>query len=349
MTAETSNEAFADPVLRSAVSKALGDAAPTPDQLDDGGVSPHHWKLAADMGWIAVSIDESHGGLGLGLPFVADLCEQAGRHLFCGPLAETAVLLPALSREIGAFADLLPGVVSGEVRVAYAEPELVAPHDRLMSPVFPVEHADRSTHLLFLAERDNRLQVIFADCGKAEFSPLQAMDLTAPVAEVTLGEASDYERFALDTAATERVLTALYTALAADLLGVGEAALSRTVEHVRGREQFGQPLGAFQAVKHRLANVHTTLKAARLAIAKAAGESGTVRDARIARILSADAALGATSAAIQLHGGSGFSWELDLHLFLKRARRLNARNGGTSRLRAAAGNHFIEQVLVAQS
>ncbi|MCT8973773.1 acyl-CoA dehydrogenase family protein [Microbaculum marinisediminis] len=335
-------------MLREAVDSALANVVLTPAEPDPQALSRRHWSLAAEMGWTAADIDEAHGGLGLGLAYIADICESAGRHLFCGPFAETAVLLPSVAREVETLSALLPGVAAGDVRVAYAEASI--PDGSGGSVSFaPVEHALQATHLAVIEESGGELRVLITDLDGAEISPLQSMDLSVSVARVVLPDPSRCPPITLGAEATRRVLSAMHIAVGADLLGVGEAALARTVEHVSSRKQFGRPIGAFQALKHRLADVHTALRTARLALAHGVGDGATFQDTRAARTLAADAAMRATATAIQLHGGSGFSWELDLHLFLKRARRLNARTGGTNRLRASAGNDYIERTIAARA
>jgi hypothetical protein len=146
-------------------------------------------------------------------------------------------------------------------------------------------------------------------------------------------------------AAARRALAPYHLAIAADLLGVAKAALARTVGHVLNRTQFGQPIGRFQSVKHRLADCHTVLANARLAVGRSAMHDADWRAATMARVIAAEAALKITSDAIQLHGALGFSWESDLHLYFKRARRLHARSGGTESVRAGLGEGFIESML----
>lgn len=343
--------AFSDPLLRNAVFDALLDAAPnaalTSDVFDADETSSRHWRLAAEMGWTSVLVQEDVGGMGLGLAHVADICEAMGRHLFCGPFAESGVLIPALAREIGCgFAALLPGVASGEIRIGYAESAVAGQTNVDGLIISPVEHAPAATHLLFVDSDDTgAMHILLVESGQMDLRCLQPMDPTVPVAQVTLDNRLQGERHVVAAAAAERVLASMHVAVAADLLGIGEASLGRAVEHAKTRKQFGQAIGAFQAVKHRLADCRTALSSARLAIAYAVRDSAVAEDARLARILAADAAINATATALHTHGGAGFSWELDLHLYLKRARRLNSRNGGTTFLRGKAGDVFIERAL----
>jgi alkylation response protein AidB-like acyl-CoA dehydrogenase len=343
--------AFSDATLRAAVESALVDAAPngilTTQDADAASVTVDHWRLAARMGWTAALVDEPRGGLGLGLSHVADLCEETGRNLFCGPYAETAIFLPAIARETGGVLDdLLPAVAAGDVRVAYAEADLDAAVTGKPLLFDVVEHAPRATHLLVVDQKsDGMLGIFLADLSDVAVEALLPMDPTTPVARIELGDAAAGRTFRFNSESGERICRVMNIAIAADLLGCGEAALARAVVHASTRKQFGSAIGAFQAIKHRLADCYTALNCARLAIADAVRDHARTDDSELARILAGEAALRATSAAIQIHGGSGFSWEVDVHLYFKRAHRLAARNGGTGYLRATSTDRFIRQVL----
>lgn len=342
--------AFSDPAMRRACADALADVAPnaqiTSDRFDADGTMDRHWSLATDLGWTAVLVPEVDGGLGLDLSHVADICEEMGRNLFCGPFAETAVLGTALAREVGGvFGDIQADIASGRARIGYCEAAMQRDGAALIAQ--PVEYATGATHvLLFDRERSGALRLTTALCSGAAVQPLQPLDPTAPIGRVSIGDAGSVESHVLPSAAAERVVAPFQVAIAAELLGVGEAALARAVEHAKSRRQFGQPIGAFQTIKHRLADCRTALTSARLAIARAAQKGASPTEARLARILAADAATGATAAALRALGGSGFSWEVDLHLYFKRARRLAARNGGTTELRRQATDAFVDKIAI---
>lgn len=351
MNAGTPAHAFSDSLLRQMVEDALADAAPNAalTSAASGGGEPaaSHWALASQLGWLGTLVPEEAGGMGLGLLHIADLCEVMGRNLFCGPFVETAVLLPVLACEIGGeFGQLLPDALAGTAQIGFCEVDEADVGEAAALSVSPVEHALSATHFLFFREAsDGRVSLMLARSADAEVTPLQAMDLTCPVARVDIEASSARIWHTPGEGGASRILTALHVAIAADLLGTGEAALARTVDHVRGRKQFGTQVGAFQAIKHRLADCYMALSGARLAISHAARDQASSHDAVLARVLAGDAARKATSAAIQLHGALGFSWEVDLHLYLKRMLRLSGRNGGANRLRAEAGATFIDTLI----
>lgn len=335
--------AFSAPDLRDSVTTAMRDALARTTGGGDTDDHAAHWQLAVEMGWLGATIPEASGGLALGLGFAADLCEEAGYNRFNGPLIETAVLLPALATECPALAPLLDGVMTGAVRLALAEVGSDAGEAVL------AQQTAAATHVAILRMGTDRVSGTVLPHAACRLQPLQPLDPGSSIARVEVIDQAAAVPVSLSDAAAARVLRAMYVALAADLLGTGAAALTRSIAHVLERQQFGQPIGRFQAIKHRLADIHTALDAAQLAIAGAVRDGASTLDAAIARTLAAEAALMATRAAIQLHGGLGFSWESGLHLYLKRALRLNATAGGTRALRQAVGDLMITNALLPET
>ena len=327
--------AFSDPQLRESMAQALAGLGTGSGTLD--AVAPQHWPLAVSMGWLSAFLPEAKGGLGLGLDVMADLGEQAGRHLFCGPLLETALLLPVLADAQPSLEPLLDLIASGALRLAITETPAGHPEGLL------AEHAAGASHLLHLEGGRVQLYALSPDM----MSPRQPMDPGCTLARVRPGAA--IAGGALDADQYAALARAHHIALAADLLGCGEAALARSLDHVTERRQFGQPIGRFQSVKHRLADLRARLDTARLALARAVADGQDVASARLAHVLAGEAARAATGTAVQLHGGLGFSWEMDLHLWLKRALRLNARAGGTLWLKRQAGEAIIAEALAASA
>lgn len=332
---------FSDPELYQGVADAMAAAALTPAALEGGDYLSQHQTLAQDLGWLAAIIPEADGGLELGLDFAADLLREAGRHLIAGPLRETAILLPALAAECPELRAHLQGVVAGEVRLTLAE---VLPNGDWLVPWLR-----QSTHAVTLtpAGEGSALRLITIEGVAAE--DMQPLDPASTLARIRAADLPQANASTLDAAASARVWTRFDLATAAELLGIADAALQQTLAYVAERRQFGAVIGSFQALKHRLADVHVANTSAKLAIGGALraglGDGARAAAVRIARVLAADAAFGAASAAIQLHGGLGFSWETSLHLYLKRAHRLSAMRGGTEAQREAAGAQMIEKAL----
>ncbi|WP_268257394.1 acyl-CoA dehydrogenase family protein, partial [Streptomyces longispororuber] len=169
------------------------------------------------------------------------------------------------------------------------------------------------------------------------------LDETRPQARVELRDASAQLLGDDDGGAVLKALAeagqVVAAVLAAEAVGAADEALARTVGHAKEREQFGRPIGSFQAVKHRLADVHAAVQAARSAAYYAAWAAGSAPEERagapaLARAL--EALRQAASEAVHLHGGTGFTWEHDAHLFLKRATGDELLFGPVHRLRAHA-------------
>jgi alkylation response protein AidB-like acyl-CoA dehydrogenase len=144
MTQDASS-AYSDQMLRDAAARTLAEAAPNAALAQGVDTSTtfveSHWQLAAEMGWTGIAVPESHGGLGLGISEAADIVEEMGAQLFCGPFALSAVLLPGLAPLFGAVGnDLLRGVAEGSVRLGLASVEMISmPGRQAVLPL--VEHA----------------------------------------------------------------------------------------------------------------------------------------------------------------------------------------------------------------
>jgi alkylation response protein AidB-like acyl-CoA dehydrogenase len=163
--------------------------------------------------------------------------------------------------------------------------------------------------------------------------PLTMLDLTRPMSRVTLADVRVSRDAVLGEPGRardvfERTLDLARIALAAEAVGVAEAALELTTAYVKDRVQFGRPVGSFQAVKHRLADMMVAVEAARSASWYAACVADELADelpeaASIAKAACSDAAFECAANAIQLHGGIGFTWEHDAHFYFKRARAIS--------------------------
>jgi alkylation response protein AidB-like acyl-CoA dehydrogenase len=323
------------------------------------GYDPELWqRLAAESGWAGIAIAERYGGAGLGMVELALLQHEQGRRLVASPYFSTVCLAAPLIAQAGTEqqrAEWLPRVAAGDARlaVACANAQGATDADRLTVRIRPqadafalsgeavfVIHAHSCDALLVAARgpgdeaaRALSIAVVARDAPGLTIEPLTMLDLTRPMSRVTLaavrvgrdrvlGEPGG----ALD--AFERVLDLARIALAAEAVGVAEAALEMTTAYVKDRVQFGRPVGSFQAVKHRLADMMVAVEAARSASWYAACVADEVaaelpEAASIAKAACSDAAFECAANAIQLHGGIGFTWEHDAHLYFKRARAIS--------------------------
>ena len=269
---------------------------------EDGRVDRGAWRALADLGVFAVLLPASAGGPGFGAVGGAIVFEQLGAHLVGGPVLWTTLA-----------ASWLDGAARGERLVGGVEPS-GTPGDPIL-----VEHAPEIDALLVL--RDDGVFVCAGDDLPA-FEPVAPLDPLTPVGRADVlprGARVGDARAAVDARLAGTVLTA------AMLLGVSDAALEASRRWALEREQFGVPIGSFQAVQHLLADMYVRTALARSATYAAAatlddpGIGDPVRAGAAAKLLAGEAALENARVAIQVHGGMGFTWEMPPHYLLKRA------------------------------
>jgi alkylation response protein AidB-like acyl-CoA dehydrogenase len=281
----------------------------------------HHgadWKrLTGELGLTALPIDEAHGGFGATPIEVGIALEEAGAVLLDAPLLPTLVAGMALH---GASTDVLPALAAGTAIGTVAGGDCTA---RPSGAGFVLDGVD--DHVLDGHRAD--LVLVAAASGlylvRTEHATLEAH----PTLDQTRGQA----RLVLDSTPAERVggpeeatraLDLLYAALAIEAIGVARASLALTVAHLKTREQFGVPLATFQALRHRVADLHVQLEAATSSAWHALHAAGTAEftiAAPLAKLVAAEAAYAITAEGIQLLGGIGFTWEHDAHRYFKRA------------------------------
>ena len=293
--------------LRAAVRDLLADRSPIEHvrrvaEGDTGADLDLYRALAADVG-----AADLPGPVELGL-----VLEECGRALAPVPLTSAvAIALPALAA--AGAQDLVAATRAGD-----AIPVLLTEEPR-GAPVLAAE-AHVATHIVFATGGDLRV----AEAGACSITQVPTMDTTRRLAEVTV-DASAGEAVGDAAAALDAARVAGAAMVAAELVGVGQACLERASAHVKTREQFGKPIGAYQAVSHRVVDTFIAVESARSHAIYAAWAVGEGTDdaalaASRAKAAAGDAAIFAAQSAIQVHGGIGFTWEHDLHLFLKRAR-----------------------------
>jgi hypothetical protein len=314
------------------------------------------WRRLAGLGVTALAVPEKQGGLGASPLDLVAACEELGHHAVPGPVAETLAAVPVLLAGLEAGARSGSGAGSGsragsgsaeEWLGRLVAGELIA--TLAMPPWLPLA-ADTEAAGLVLLAADGVVRV-----GRAG-TPRRSVDSTRSVADVAGGEVlGTVSGLALEFGAL---------ACAAQLLGAGRALLEMSVRHVRVRTQFGRPVGAFQAVKHKLADVAIGLEFARpllgaAALALGSGALGSAalgsgalgsaalgsgalgggagaarRDVSAAKVACADAAYLAARVALQVHGAIGYTEEHDLSLWLTKIRALLPTWGTQSEHRA---------------
>ncbi len=318
-----------------------------PPATANTGYDHQLWEALADQGWLGVELPEADGGLELGLVEVAVLCEELGRRAAPAPFVGSILCLGALSqaatdpelpegsREVAAewSARLLDGAVIGCVAWAPGpESRVVATpgHEGqwvLTGTPEPVQYASAADLAVVVAE--DGLYALALDGTRPPAEP--AMDPTRPLAWLRLEQTPAF-RIGDQRAAGDVVDRAATTA-AAQLLGASDRVLELSVEYAKVRQQFGHPIGSFQAIKHRLADALVDVEGMRSATYFAAWSlsvddpDGTLA-ASMAKAWCSDASRRVTATGLQVHGGIGFTWEHELHLHLKRAQLDAASFGG---------------------
>jgi len=267
------------------------------------------WREMCELGWAGIFIDEANGGQGLGVVELAILMEELGYALAPVPFLSNAAAGLALQ-----FAGTdeqrrrwLPGIASGEARGTVA---LLRDDEARLVP-----DAD-SADVIVLLSSDGGFVV---ERSAADVEPIQTIDPTRSFARVRAdggdplgGEGGEG-------------LYRIATAVAAELTGVAQRAMEMAVEYARDRKQFGRPIGSYQAVSHACAQMLLEVESARSGSYYAAWCADSEPEtlplaASMAKAYASDAGWRVTASALQVHGGIGFTWEHDLHFFLKRAK-----------------------------
>ena len=322
MIAETAKAFFAENATSERTRAAMAET----------GVDRALWQaFTGDLGLAGVAIPEALGGAGLGMVELAVLAEAAGRHTAALPLLASLTLAAPAILAGGTDeqkAGLLPRLASGELVASFATlnrgetPRATFSDGRLTGAALHVPHGAGAD--IFVVETDNGVAIIECGAPGLRITPLTSMDQTRPYARLDFGGALA-EPLANPRAAVHAALTTGWLAIAADALGGAQACLDRTVAYAQERVQFGRSIGSFQAVKHRLADMMIAIEQARSAVYWAAcaideGSDEAKFAVHAAKAFACDTYSDCAGEMIQLHGGIGFTWEHDAHLFFKRAR-----------------------------
>jgi alkylation response protein AidB-like acyl-CoA dehydrogenase len=331
--------------LRETLRRFFADKSPSAQvrrlMATDEGYDPKVWaQMAEQLGLQGLAIPEEYGGAGFGMRELAVVMEEMGRALVCAPFLSSVVLAGYALLHSGdedAARRLLPGIADGSALAALAwmederwdvrHVEMAARPagdgwvlDGVKTYVLDGHVADL---VLVVARREGR-PALFAVRGGADGLtrvPLPTLDQTRKMARLEF----DGVRARPVGAYDPRVLDTAAVALAAEQLGGAQRTLEMTVEYVKVRRQFGRPIGGFQAVKHRCADMFVLVESARSAVLHAADTAdgdpeGLPAAAALAKAYCSEAFFHVAAEAVQLHGGIGFTWEHDAHLYFKRAK-----------------------------
>lgn len=292
------------------------------------GVDDTLWQaFTAELGLAGVAVPEAEGGVGLGMVELAILAEEAGRHVAALPLlASVGLAIPAILAGGSAEqkARLLPRLTAGDLVASFAEaaPGTTWIDGALTGAALHVPHGARAD--LFVVAVGENAVLVERDAPGLTVTPLTSMDQTRPYARLDFGAVAA-EPLADPAAAFAAARRTGALAIAADALGGAQACLDRTVAYAQERVQFGRAIGSFQAVKHRLADMMVAVEQTRSAVYWAAcaideGSDEAAFAVHAAKAFACDTYSDAAGEMIQLHGGIGFTWEHDAHLYFKRAR-----------------------------
>ena len=319
----------------------------------DHGFDPDLWtELATEMGWAAIAIPEEYDGLGLGWIEVVALMEEMGRVLLPSPFLSSACLAGTAILEAGTEEQRqrwLPLLAAGELTATLAHAEPSTGWDATTPGLSATPDGDgwrlsgrkrfvldgHTAGLLLVTARgpDGQIGIAAVDPDQPgiQRERIKTMDRTRANAEIRLEEVRVGNEDILGghhtdaSEALRRTLEHGAAALAAEQVGAAQWCLDTTVEYAKVRKQFGRAIGSFQAVKHKCADMFALVESARSAAwyagwAATQGGDEASRAAHTAAATATEALWHCAAEAIQIHGGIGFTWEHDAHLYLKRAR-----------------------------
>jgi alkylation response protein AidB-like acyl-CoA dehydrogenase len=268
------------------------------------------WQALVDAGWVGLEVPDRFGGAGATFAETAVICEEMGRAASTNSYLGSAVLAVGTLNALQPSATrdrLLTDAASGAVRVTAA-----------LEPLEFVPDAEGADRILIIA--DDGVAV-----AEATVTKRPVLDETRRPAAVSGVETIEALRFEGDPAAAiRRLRDRAAVAVACDSLGLSEAMLSATVAYVKVRQQFGRPIGSFQAVKHACADMQVAIAVSRQLVSAAVEAVAEDRpDAGVAvamaKSYACSAAVDVAGKAMQLHGGIGYTWESGIHVYFKRA------------------------------
>ncbi|MGH9198140.1 MAG: acyl-CoA dehydrogenase family protein [Acidimicrobiia bacterium] len=313
----------------------------------DTGFDEGTWKQMADLGWVGIHIPEEYGGVGYGFIELSVLLEEMGKKLLCAPFLSSAVL-GAVAVLHGATDEqkkkILPGIADGTTRATLAFVEDTGRWDAegiqlkaekkgsdyVLSGVKSYVVDGHTANLLIVAARTGSGISFFSvdpDADGVTRTRLDTLDWTRKQAKVEFSgtKAELLGKEGEGAAALSKTLDLAAVALSNECIGGAQFCLDQSVDYAKTRIQFGRPIGSFQAIKHKCANVLMEVEMGRSAAYYAAWAAAEDDEelpvvASLAKAYCSEAFFHAAAENIQIHGGIGFTWEHDAHLYFKRAK-----------------------------
>jgi alkylation response protein AidB-like acyl-CoA dehydrogenase len=330
------------------------------------------WATTTGLGWPALTVPEALGGIGLGAVEAAILAEELGRVVAPGPLLATVTqFVPLLVQSGHANAEpflaaVAAGETSGTIGIAEAagsfDPDAVDATARRAGDGFElsgrkhwVVDADRVDEVAVVtrdadapARDPDAVMVVVVPAVALERRAVTTLDATRSLVEITLdGVHVAADRVvATDAAGIRRALAEATVALGLEMVGIAQSIFDVTLEYAKQREQFGVPIGSFQAVKHAFADMAIALERARstgyfAALTLAENDERWRTATSVAKIAAGDCQRLLAKQGIQLHGGIGYTWEHDMHLYVKRIKTGEALFGTSAWHRAALAEQLL--------
>ena len=332
--------------------KAQCTAAHVREVLDDKAKSHHEgvWKRVVEMGWLGTAIPEEYGGLGLGMLELCVIAEEMGRSLAPVPFASTVYFFAEALKLAGSEAqksDILPKVASGEIVGCYAASEGPGNTDpeklkvsfdsaKITGTKVPVTDGDVATHAVVLAREGKGASFVLVDLnGPCVIrTPVETLEPTRSHAELKFDGAPGQRlgNAGMGGETHDALLNRVAVLIAFEQLGGADRCLEMATEFARERYAFGRPIGGNQAIKHKLAEMYVKNQVARSnsyygAWALSTDAAELPEAAAASRLAASEAYWYASKENIQTHGGMGFTWEADCHLFFRRAKLLAVQAG----------------------
>jgi alkylation response protein AidB-like acyl-CoA dehydrogenase len=354
--------------MREEVNRFLSKRLPTGavrHQIESGtALDRELWSDLASMGWLGVGIPEVFGGAGLGHETLCMIAEELGRALPFVPFSSSIFLAAQAILEYGTEAQkqkYLPGLADGSLIGTFALAEGAGdPAPDAIStifnagkltgmkiPVFDAAIADFAVVAARGPTGDIGLYIAELTSSDILRENITSLDLTRPAAKITFtGAAAEALPQSRDWSAVTRLLDQAAILFAFEAVGGAQAALAMALEYAKSRYAFGRPIAALQALKHKLSDIYVGVELARSnayfgAWALEANAPELQAAAAAARLSANEAFFEAAKENIQIHGGMGFTWESDCHLFYRRSKQLAGNLGGARYWR----NRLIDRLL----
>ena len=339
---------------------------------DERGYADEVWNKMAELGWMGLTVPEAYGGAGLSLVDLVVVLEEMGKVVLPGPFFSTVALGGLCVQAAGSEEQkkaLLPGLASGQTTLTLACLEENARWDEaginlgaeqngsgyvLNGVKLFVPDAHVADHIICAARTSEGVTLFLLDRQQAGLGTrlLKSMDQTRKLCAVTLDKVHIGADALLGAPGQgwdilSRVINQSKVALSAEMCGGAQQVLDMSVEYAKVREQFGRPIGSFQAIQHKCADMLVQVEGAKSATYYAAwAVSNETPDAALAAAMAkaycSDAYRQVTSEGIQVHGGIGFTWEHDLHIYFKRAKGSEVTFGDATWNRELVARHTLD-------